>query len=163
MENIEQAVTVTEEPQVNQEPATEPKVEVQEDKPSERMFTQKEVDEIIKQRLARVEKKKPTVEEDVEGLKRELETWKQEAVLKDYDFSKNEFKDYVKYKVSQMVSEEKDFGTCLNEFMSGEGKEFLRTAEPKTEVKTTPRPDNLGGAVLTESQQYVLEKYGKKI
>ena len=132
-----------------------------EGKPIEKTFTQKEVDEIVKQRLARMEKKKPTVEEDVEGLKKELETWKQEAALKDYAFAKPEFKDFIKYKVSQMVTDEKDFGTCLAEYMGADGKEFLQPAKP--DIQPTPRPDNQGGAVLTESQKYVLEKYGKKI
>lgn len=159
---VETTATVAEQPTQEPKPETEVKTtEAEGTKPAEKTFTQKEVDEIVKQRLARMEKKKPTVEEDVEGLKKELETWKQEAVLKDYSFARPEFKDFIKYKVSQMVTTEKDFGACLNEYMSGEGKEFLQAT--KTDVQPTPRPDNQGGAVLTESQKYVLEKYGKKI
>ena len=103
--NVETTVTVTEPTQDKQtdvevkpteQEGKQPETEV---KPTEKTFTQKEVDEIVKQRLARIEKKKPTVEEDVEGLKKELETWKQEAALKDYSFAKPEFKDFIKFKV----------------------------------------------------------------
>ena len=159
---VETTTTAVEQPTQEKQPEAEVKTtEAEGTKSTEKTFTQKEVDEIVKQRLARMEKKKPTVEEDVEGLKKELETWKQEAALKDYSFAKPEFKDFIKYKVAQMVTTEKDFGACLAEYMGGEGKEFLQAT--KTDVQPTPRPDNQGGAVLTESQKYVLEKYGKKI
>lgn len=159
---VETTATAAEQPTQEQQPEAEvKKTEAEGTKPIEKTFTQKEVDEIIKQRLSRMEKKKPSVEEDVEGLKKELETWKQEAALKDYAFAKPEFKDFIKYKVSQMVTTEKDFGACLAEYMGGEGKEFLQISKP--DIQPTPRPDNQGGAVLTESQKYVLEKYGKKI
>ena len=124
--------------------------------PTEKMFTQKEVDEIVKQRLSRVEKKQAPVEDEVKALKEQVASYERKLAMKDFNVD-DEYKDFVEYKVGKMVTEGKDFSTALGEFMSGDGKKYLHTVDS---VKPTPRPDNDSGKPYNADKEYLKKKYG---
>jgi uncharacterized protein (DUF1330 family) len=107
-------------------------------------FTQDQVNEIIEKRLSREKKKTPDANEDFDNLKNELAETKNKLVeyekrneLAKYNIE-DEYKEYVDFKVSKMVSQDKDYATALKEFMEGEGAKYIATNKP---VKM-PRPAN---------------------
>lgn len=124
--------------------------------PAEKTFTQKEVDEMIKQRLARVEKKQAPVEDEVKALKEQVASYERKLAMKDVNIE-DEYRDFVEYKVGKMVTAEKDFSTALGEFVAGEGKKYLHNVD---NVKTTPRPENDSGKPYNADKEYVKKKYG---
>lgn len=148
-------------------PSVEPKetdtTKVQEPK----TFTQAEVDKIVQERVARMKKPNPSAEEKIKVLEARIANYEQDNLVKGYKSPDDKkidarFVEFVKFKVSQGVSEQKDFNTALNEFMEGDGKEYLEPVSKPT-IAPTPRPDNSTGKPLDSYAVYVKEKYGKTI
>ncbi len=74
--------------------------------------------EIVKDNSSETELKK-----ELENVKGELLNYKKELAFSKYNLS-GEQKEFVDYRVSKMVTNEKDFATALNEYMASEGKIF---------------------------------------
>lgn len=121
---------------------------------AEKMFTQAEIDEIVKQRVDRERKKfeKANPQEEVEQLRNELTRYKNEIEMSRYNVN-DDFKDYVMFKVNGV--KDKDFATALKDFFADEAnKKYL-----KEEAKpiTMPRPNNIG---QSPDLDIIKKKYG---
>ena len=130
-------------------------------------FTQAEVDKIVQERVARMKKPNPSAEERIKVLEAQIANYEQDNLVKGYKSPDDKkidarFVEFVKFKVSQGVSEQKDFNTALKEFMEGDGKEYLESASIPT-ITPTPRPDNSPGKPSNSYADYIKEKYGKTI
>ena len=154
MENNENVGTATTEEKAGVvdtekiENAETDKVQVEEgEKKQEKLFTQKEVDEIVQKRLQRT-KDKETDEDlraELEGLKAMLLEKEQALSISNANIDE-EYKDYVKYTVSKMVTKDKNFDTALKEYMQNEGKKFEKKTEvaPQKQTIKMSRPQNVG-------------------
>lgn len=136
---------VEETPAVQKEEATKSSVQAEptakETKPA-KTYTQEEVDAIIQERLARENKKNINVEleKQVKELKEKLATQERNVELAKYKL-KDGFKEFVEFKVSKMVGENKDFATALEEYLKGDGANFVE--ESKIQTPPPPRPENI--------------------
>lgn len=129
------------------------------EQPAEKTFTQAEVEEIVKKRLARVEKKQAPVEDVVKDLQAQVASYERKLAMKDCEIDDN-YREFVEFKVGKMVGDGKDFATALAEYISGEGKKYLKVKE---ELPKTPRPDNQSGKPQDEMRAYLQAKYNIKI
>lgn len=124
---------------------------------TEKTFTQAEVEEIVKKRLARAEKKQAPVEDVVKELQEQVASYERKLAMKDCEIA-DEYREFVEFKVGQLVTDSKPFAKALTEFVSGEGKKYLKVKE---ELPKTPRPDNQSGAPVDEFRAYLKQKYNK--
>lgn len=165
---VEEGLEDIDEVEKGDEPKTEPNEEEPKDK-VEKTFTQTELNKIVEQRVARLETKhKKEMEEleqrykqgdyspELKNLQNELTAEKaktadlQSQLAKieiDNAFMKenvaDEFKEFVEYKVLKMVTEEKDFATCLKEFKNeGENAKYFVKASTGGKSIVPPRPSN---------------------
>jgi uncharacterized protein (DUF1330 family) len=106
-------------------------------------FTQEQVNEIVEKRLSR-EKNKVSDNEELVAMKSELEKTREQLVeyekrtaLAEYKIS-DEYKDFVKYKVSQAVTETKSFAEALKEYLENDGAKYVT----QSSVIKMPRPEN---------------------
>lgn len=172
MENNQEVVTATTEnagvetettvPSEETKPVVDKTTEKNEQKQGneERKFTQAEVDKMIESRLARQEKKDINVDlqKELEKVKNELNDYKQELSIKNAKVSE-EYKDFVKFQVSKMVSNEKDFDTALKEYMAGDGKKFETQQQKEEQPKIVmTRPANVGADDEKSSIENMLSK-----
>lgn len=122
------------------------------EKKQEKLFTQKEVDEIIQKRLQRTKEPNDDLKLEVEQLKAKLEEKEHDLLIKDANVDE-EYKDYVKFAVSKMVTKEKTFDTALKEFMATNGKKYEKVVETQQPTIKMTRPENVGN----EEQQVAFE------
>ena len=122
----------------------------------EKKFTQEELDTIVKQRIEKERKKfeKANPQEELEQLRNEVIRYKNEAEITKYGV-KDEFKDYVMFKVNGM-SKDVDFATSLKTFFDNESnKKYLNGFD--TKPVSMPRPNNIG----TSDLDPIKAKYGE--
>lgn len=117
-------------------------------------FTQEQVDAFVEKRLIRERKEREKLEEAkaVEPVNNEqlnkvkselvdaqvqLAKYEKETALANYEI-KDEFKEYVDFKVTRATNKDKDYATALKEFMESEGQGFVRNASSVV----MPRPQN---------------------
>lgn len=147
MENNEEVKTAEEVVEQPKEAVAEPS-KVDEPKKAEKpvkTFTQEEVDKIVADRLARVKPSNETAEwqRKVDELQEKVGNYEKDLALKDANISKEYF-DFVKFQVSKQATDGKNFKTALNEYLAGEGKKYVATADDtKPAIKMT-RPENVG-------------------
>lgn len=161
---MEKEEVQTQEPKIAEEtPTAVATAGVESAKPDEaiKSFTQAELDEIVKQRIARArekwEKKEPDsdLQNQIKQLSEKLQNYEMKEKLVAVD---DEFKDYVGFKVQKMVKEDKPFEDALKEYLEGEGKKYVKVSSPP--VKATPRPSNSNGPMT--DQDYIANKYGNR-
>lgn len=106
-------------------------------------FTQEQVNEIVEKRLSR-EKNKSSDNEELAKMKDELAKTREQLLeyekrtaLAEYKIEE-EYKDFVKYKVSQAVTQDKDFATALKEYLEQDGARYIA----QTSAVKMPRPTN---------------------
>ena len=150
----------------------------------EKTFTQADLDKIVEKRIARLTAQhKKEMEEleqryktgdyspEIKSLQDELTTSKQELAKAqnqlvryeiDNAFMKenviDEYKEFVEYKVLRMVTEEKDFATCLKEFKAdGENGKFFNKATGGKSI-VPPRPNNSSANTEVIAGEKALQK-----
>ena len=117
-------------------------------------FTQEQVDAFVEKRLIRERKEREKLEEAkaVEPVNNEqltkvkselvdaqikLAKYEKETALANYEI-KDEFKEYVDFKVTRATNKDKDYATALKEFMESEGQGLVKNASSVV----MPRPQN---------------------
>ena len=114
-------------------------------------LTQEQVNEIIEKRLAREKVKTPQsasgnnnnelvkVKGEVQNLQLKLAEYEKKVALAKYRIDE-QYQDYVNYKVLHNVSKDKDYATALEEFFKDEAnKRYLEGSDTQ---RPTPRPKN---------------------
>lgn len=105
-------------------------------------FTQEQVNDIVEKRLARVKKAEPNddlknANSRIEALETEIAGYKREVALSKYSIDEK-YQDYIDFKVKQSG---KDYATALKEFFDlEENKKYL--VEESQPSRPVPRPKN---------------------
>lgn len=160
----------------------EPEQNKQQD--GDKTFTQADVDKIIEKRIARLNAQhKKDMEElearyktgdyspEIKSLQEELSTSKQQLAKAQNDLVRyeidnafmkenviDEYKEFVEYKVLRMVTEEKDFASCLKEFKAqGENAKFFNKATGGKSI-VPPRPNNSSANTEVIAGEKALQK-----
>lgn len=145
VENVEKVV----EPQ--QEPTEKTYTQADVDKLLKGRFTQDQVNEMIKERLSRVKKNDAPVSVDVatneeltrvkgdlQSMQLKLAEYEKEVALGKYKIDE-QYRDYVDYKVLHMTDKDKDYATALEEFFGVEENKRYLEGESRPPM---PRPRN---------------------
>ena len=147
-ENVETPVENVEVPQ--QEPVEKTYTQADVDKLLKGRFTQEQVNEMIKERLSRVKKNEPQtiepssneeltrVKGDLASMQLKLAEYEKEVALGKYKINE-QYRDFVDYKVLHMTDKDKDYATALEEFFADEANKKYLESEVKPPV---PRPRN---------------------
>lgn len=150
----------------------------------EKTFTQAELNSVVENRISRLEAKhKKEMEEleqrykggdyspEIKTLQEQLTAEKSKSTdlqnqLARYEIDNafmkegvsDEFKEFVEYKVLRMVTEEKDFASCLKEFkQQGENSKYFKATTGGKSI-VPPRPNNSSANTEQLASEKALEK-----